>query len=69
MLNKNFLKKVIRFIVNSSRQYEGGLKLQVNESASSVDHGAVGGKHYWVGDMFKLGMAYADIIVKNDLLE
>ena len=59
----------MNFIVNSSWQYEGGLKLQVNESASGVDHGAVGGQHYWAGDMFKLGMAYADIIVDNNLLE
>ena len=59
----------MNFIVNSSWQYEGGLKLQVNESASGVDHGAVGGQHYWAGDMFKLGMAYADIIVDNDLLD
>jgi len=59
----------MNFIVNSSWQYEGGLKLQVNENSSGVDHGAVGGQHYWAGDMFKLGMAYADIIVDNDLLD
>lgn len=45
------------------------MKLQVNESASGVDHGAVGGQHYWARDMFKLGMAYADIIVENNLLD
>ena len=28
--------------------YEGGLKLQVNENDSGVDHGGVGGQHYWV---------------------
>ena len=59
----------MNFVVNSSWQYEGGLKLQVNENASGVDHGAVGGQHYWAGDMFKLGMAYADIILENDLLD
>ena len=59
----------MNFIVNSSWQYEGGLKLQVNENSSGVDHGGVGGQHYWAGDMFKLGMAYADIIVENDLLD
>ena len=59
----------MNFIVNSSWQYEDGLCLQVNEASSGVDHGAVGGQHYWAGDMFKLGMAYADIIIENDLLE
>ena len=59
----------MNFVVNSSWQYEGGLKLQVNENSSGVDHGGVGGQHYWAGDMFKLGMAYADIIVDNDLLD
>ena len=59
----------MNFIVNSSWQYEGGLKLQVNENSSGVDHGAVGGQHYWAGDMFKLGMAYADIIIENNLLD
>ena len=57
------------YIINSSWQYEGGMKLQVNESASGVDHGAVGGQHYWARDMFRLGMAYADIIVDNNLLD
>ena len=59
----------MNFIINSSWQYEGGLKLQVNEASNGVDHGAVGGQHYWAGDMFRLGMAYADIIIENDLLE
>ena len=59
----------MNFIINSSWQYEGGMKLQVNESASGVDHGAVGGQHYWARDMFRLGMAYADIIVDNNLLD
>ena len=59
----------MNFVVNSSWQYEDGLKLQVNENSSGVDHGGVGGQHYWAGDMFKLGMAYADIIVENDLLD
>ena len=59
----------MNFVVNSSWQYEGGLKLQVNENSSGVDHGGVGGQHYWAGDMFKLGMAYADIIIENDLLD
>ena len=59
----------MNFVVNSSWQYEGGLKLQVNENSSGVDHGGVGGQHYWAGDMFKLGMAYADIIVENNLLD
>ena len=59
----------MNFVINSSWQYEGGMKLQVNESASGVDHGAVGGQHYWARDMFKLGMAYADIIVENNLLD
>ena len=59
----------MNFVVNSSWQYEGGLKLQVNESASGVDHGGVGGQHYWAGDLFKLGMEYANIIVENNLLD
>ena len=59
----------MNFVVNSSWQYEGGLKLQVNENSSGVDHGGVGGQHYWAGDMFKLGMAYADIIIDNNLLD
>ena len=59
----------MNFIINSSWQYEGGLKLQVNENSSGVDHGGVGGQHYWAGDMFKLGMEYANIIVENDLLD
>ena len=49
--------------------YEGGLKLRVNENDSGVDHGGVGGQHYWARDMFRLGMAYAYIIVENDLLD
>ena len=57
------------YIVNSSWQYEGGLKLQVNENASGVDHGGVGGQHYWARDMFRLGMEYARIIVDNKLLD
>ena len=57
------------YIINSSWQYEGGLKLQVNENDSGVDHGGVGGQHYWARDMFRLGMAYANIIVENDLLD
>ena len=57
------------FIINSSWQYEGGLKLQVNEQASGVDHGAVGGQHYWARDMFRLGMEYANIIIENNLLD
>ena len=59
----------MNFVVNSSWQYEGGLKLQVNESASGVDHGGVGGQHYWARDMFKLGMEYANIIVDNNLVD
>ena len=59
----------MNFVINSSWQYEGGLKLQVNEASSGVDHGAVGGQHYWARDMFRLGMAYADIIVENNLLD
>ena len=59
----------MNFVVNSSWQYEGGLKLQVNESADGVDHGGVGGQHYWAGDLFKLGMEYANIIVENNLLD
>ena len=59
----------MNFVVNSSWQYESGLKLQVNESASGVDHGGVGGQHYWARDMFKLGMEYANIIVENNLLD
>lgn len=57
------------YIINSSWQYEGGLKLQVNENSSGVDHGGVGGQHYWAKDMFQLGMEYAKIIVENDLLK
>ena len=57
------------FAINSSWQYEGGMCLQVNENSSGVDHGGVGGQHYWARDMFKLGMAYADIIVDNKLLD
>ena len=57
------------FVINSSWQYEGGMCLQVNENSSGVDHGGVGGQHYWARDMFKLGMAYADIIVDNKLLD
>ncbi len=49
--------------------YEGGLKLQINENDSGVDHGGVGGQHYCARDMFKLGMACANIIVENDLLD
>ena len=59
----------MNFVINSSWQYEGGLKLQVNEVSSGVDHGAVGGQHYWARDIFRLGMAYADIIVENNLLD
>ena len=57
------------YIINSSWQIEGGLKLQVNENSSGVDHGGVGGQHYWARDMFKLGMEYARIIVENNLLD
>ena len=59
----------MNFIINSSWQIEGGLKLQVNENSSGVDHGGVGGQHYWAKDMFQLGMEYAKIIVENDLLK
>ena len=59
----------MNFVINSSWQYEDGLKLQVNENSSGVDHGGVGGQHYWAKDMFQLGMEYANIIVENDLLE
>ena len=59
----------MNFVINSSWQYEGGLKLQVNENSSGVDHGGVGGQHYWAGDMFKLGMEYAKVIIENDLLD
>ena len=62
-------ESVMNFIINSSWQYEGGLKLQVNENSSGVDHGAVGGQHYWARDMFKLGMEYAKVIIDNNLLE
>ena len=58
----------MNFVINSSWQYEGGLKLQVNENSSGVDHGGVGGQHYWAGDMFKLGMEYAKVIIENNLL-
>ena len=59
----------MNFVINSSWQYEGGLRLQVNENSSGVDHGGVGGQHYWAGDLFKLGMEYANIIVENNLLD
>ena len=59
----------MNFIINSSWQYDGGMCLQVNESASGVDHGGVGGQHYWARDMFRLGMAYADVILENGLLD
>ena len=58
----------MNFVINSSWQYPDGLKLQVNEQSSGVDHGGVGGQHYWARDMFRLGMEYANIIVENDLL-
>ena len=57
------------YIINSSWQIEGGLKLQVNENSSGVDHGGVGGQHYWAKDMFQLGMEYAKVIVDNNLLK
>ena len=39
------------------------------KNADGVDHGGVGGQHYWARDMFKLGMEYANIIVDNNLVD
>ena len=57
------------FVVNSSWQYEGGLKLQIQTKSSGTDQGAIGQQHYRTKDMFLLGQAYADIITENDLLD
>lgn len=50
------------FIVNSSWQIEGGLKLE------NGNPGGNGNLHYTTKSCFQVGMAYADIIIDNNLL-
>lgn len=59
----------MNFVVNSSWQYDGGLKLQVQTESNGTVNGAIGQQHYCTKDMFILGQAYADIIVENNLLD
>lgn len=59
----------MNFVVNSSWQYDGGLKLQVQTESSGDVEGAIGQQHYHTKDMFILGQAYANIIVENGLLD
>lgn len=59
----------MNFIVNSSWQYEDGLKLQIQVGSSDTAGGGIGQQHYYTKDMFMLGQAYADIIIENGLLD
>lgn len=58
----------MNFVVNSSWQYEDGLKLQIQDVSEGNPGGAIGQQHYYTKDMFLLGQAYADILIDNDLL-
>lgn len=51
------------FIVNSSWQIEGGLKLE------NGNPGGNGNLHYTTKSCFQVGLAYADIIIDNNLLD
>lgn len=59
----------MNFVVNSSWQYEGGLKLQIQDVSEGNVNGAIGQQHYYTKDMFVLGQAYGDIILENNLLD
>lgn len=59
----------MNFIVNSSWQYEDGLKLQIQTESSGTVNGAIGQQHYQTKDMFLLGQAYADILIENYLID
>ena len=59
----------MNFVVNSSWQYEDGLKLQIQVESSGTVGGAIGQQHYYTKDMFLLGQAYANIIIENGLLD
>lgn len=59
----------MNFVVNSSWQYEDGLKLQIQTVDGGTVNGAIGQQHYQTKDMFLLGQAYADIITENSLLD
>lgn len=59
----------MNFVVNSSWQYEDGLKLQIQVGNDDTAGGGIGQQHYYTKDMFVLGQAYADIITENSLLD
>ena len=57
------------FCINTSTKLEGGMKLEVPGYGAKDTGGGDAGVHYKTVDCFRLGMAYADIIIENNLLD
>lgn len=64
----------LNFCINTSTKLEGGLALEVPGGGmwgggGSDTGGGDGGVHYKTKDCLRLGMAYADVIIENFLLD
>ncbi len=58
------------FCINTSMKREGGLQLQIGGGSQNSDvEGCFNIYHYITKDMLRLGLAYADVVLENGMLD